>query len=63
MKEKLLVERFIGGVSNIDVEVISKKENKVLIKTWDAIKVLEFNGKFYQVTEEYKEIPKEWKNV
>ena len=60
MKEQLLVERYLGGISYVSVDVIDKKGNKVLIKTWDGIKVLEHNEKFYQVVGEYKEIPKEW---
>jgi Neuraminidase (sialidase) len=63
MIKQLRIERFLGGVSLIDVDVISEKENKVLIKTWDGFKLLESNGKFYQVVNEYKEIPEEWKSV
>ncbi len=62
MKEKLRVERFIGGISLAEVDVIFSIDEKKLIKTWNGYKQLEFikDRGYWMVTEEWKEIPKEW---
>jgi hypothetical protein len=57
----LPVERYLGGVSRVEVEVIEERGKKLLIKTWDGYKILVYNGKYYSVDDWGKEIPENWR--
>ena len=64
MKEVFYVETFSGSKCNVNLEVVSKKNDRVLVKSWDCYKELVkmTNGKnFWVVDREYNEIPDEWK--
>jgi len=62
--ETFYVETFSGAKCNVELEVIAKKEGRVLVKGWNCYKELALakNGKnFWMVDNEFKEIPEEWK--
>ena len=65
LKKIIRLETYLGGIRNAEVEVISEKENLILIKTWDSYKALEYlqDKRYWEVKDWFKEIPEEWKNV
>ena len=64
--ETFYVETFFGAKCHVRLEVIAKKEGRVLVKGWNCYKELvpTMNGKDYWMVEnEFDEIPEEWKDL
>jgi hypothetical protein len=64
INETFFVETYSGAKCNVELGVVGKKGNRVLVKGWNCYKELvqTTNGKdFWVVEQEYKEIPEEWK--
>jgi hypothetical protein len=62
--ETFYVETFSGAKCYINLEVVARKEGRVLVKAWNCYKELvrTINGKnYWMVDQEYSEIPDEWR--
>jgi hypothetical protein len=64
-KEQLRIEKYIDGISKIEVTIVGEIEEKKLIQTWDGFKELSLTKDheevpYWMVTGEWGKIPKEW---
>jgi hypothetical protein len=64
-KEHLRIEKYIDGISKMEVMVVGELKERKLIKTWDGFKELTLtmdsgDVPYWMVTGEWKRIPEDW---
>ena len=63
-KKKSLYVETLAGKANVELDIVKKIDNKILIKTWKGFSELTFSEKenCWIVTKETESIPKEWED-